>query len=116
MPLYNPGYIKSGLAKISGGATEWGIPTNERLTAVGTTTLNTNEVRYVLMRVEYPIALNAWQMEVSTGPASNANLALGIYKADGNLQPTGAPFYDSGSIAFLSHSLRACISWRSTAT
>jgi hypothetical protein len=66
---------------------------------VGTSALNINEVRYVPMRVDYPVTLTAWELEVTTGPAGNANLRLGVYLADTNLQPTGAPLYDSGSVA-----------------
>jgi hypothetical protein len=91
--------VKSGLAKISGGATQWGIPSNMGFLNVGTSALVVNEVRYVPMRVDYPVTLTAWELEVSTGPASAANLRLGIYAADTNLQPVGAPLYDSGSVA-----------------
>jgi hypothetical protein len=94
--------VKSGLAKISGGATQWGIPSNTGFTNVGTSALNVNEVRYIPIRVDYPVTLTAWELEVTTGPASNANLRLGIYAADTNLQPTGAPLYDSGSVAVAS--------------
>jgi hypothetical protein len=94
--------VKSGLAQISGGATQWGIPTNERFLNVGTSALNVNEVRYVPMRIDYPITLTAFQFEVTTGPASNANIRIGIYAASEQLQPTGAPLYDSGSIAVAS--------------
>jgi hypothetical protein len=94
--------IQSGLAKISGGITEWGVPTSERANAVATTNLNVNQVRYVWMKVEYPITLTAHQFEVTTAPASNANVRIGIYTADTNIQPTGAPLYDSGSIAVAS--------------
>lgn len=97
---FNP--VKSGLAKISGGATQWSIPTNSSFINVGTTSVNINEVRYALMRVEYPITLTAWELEVTTGPASNANIRIGIYAADTNLQPTGAPLYDSGAVAVAS--------------
>ena len=94
--------VKSGLAKISGGATEWGIPTNERFINVGTSALNVNEVRYVPMRIDYPVTLTAWELEVTAAPAGNANIALCVYKADTNLQPSGAPLYDSGSVAVAS--------------
>src|SRR6266852_1222682 len=90
---------KSGLAKISCGAQQWGIPTHERFLNVGTSALNVNEVRYIPMRVDYAVTLTAWQLEVTTGPAGSANLRLGVYAADTNLQPTGAPLYDSGSVA-----------------
>lgn len=91
--------VKSGLAKISGGATQWGVPTSMGFSNVGTSTLNVNEVRYVPMRVDYPVTLTAWQIEVTTGPGSAANLRLGVYLADTNLQPSGAPLYDSGAVA-----------------
>jgi hypothetical protein len=35
---------------------------------------------------------------VSTAPTVASNLRYGIYKADSNFQPTGAPIYDSGDI------------------
>ena len=99
-PAYTP--VKSGLAQTSGGTTEWGIPTRELAVGVSTTNLNANQVRYVYMRVEYAITLTAHQFEVTSTPASNANVRIGIYRADGTLQPTGAPLYDSGNIAVAS--------------
>jgi hypothetical protein len=98
---YNP--IKSGIAKISGGAQQWGIPTNITFSGVGSAAApNANEVRYAFIRVEYPITLTAWELEVTTGPASNANLRIGVYLGDTNLQPSGSPLYDSGSVAVAS--------------
>jgi hypothetical protein len=91
--------VKSGLAKINAGATQWGTPTNTGFINVGTSTLNINEVRYVLMRVDYPVTLTAWQLEVTAGPTGSANIRIGVYLADTNIQPSGAPIYDSGSIA-----------------
>jgi hypothetical protein len=88
---------RTGLAKISGGARQWGIP-GAVLFNVGTTALIVNEVRYIPMKVDYPVILTAWELEVSTGPSGSANLRIGIYDADADLQPSGAPLYDSGSV------------------
>lgn len=94
---------KTGIAKISGGAQQWGVP-NTGFTAGGTTALVVNEDRYVPFRVDYPITLNAWQVEVSTAPASNANIRIGVYLANTDMQPASAtaPAYDSGAIAVAS--------------
>jgi hypothetical protein len=99
--VFRKNYVKTGLAKISGGATEWGIP-GASFSAVGTTVLTINEVRYTPFTVRYPVVLTAQQFEVTAAPASNANVAIGIYAADSEVQPTGAPLYDSGSVAVAS--------------
>jgi hypothetical protein len=91
--------VLSGQPQTAGGTLLWGIPTSEKATTTSTTNLNANQVRYVWMKVEYSITVNAHQFEVTTTPASNANVRVGIYRADKTLQPTGAPLYDSGDIA-----------------
>ncbi len=96
------GIVKSGLAVISGGATLWGVPTGGLFVSETTSSIAINTVRYTFIRVEYPITLTAHQFEVSTAPASNANVRIGIYRADSTLQPTGAPLYDNGGIAVAS--------------
>lgn len=94
---------KTGIAKISGGAQQWGIP-NTGFTSAGTSALTINEDRYVPFRVDYPITLNAWQFEVTAAPASNANVRVGIYLANTDMQPASAtaPAYDSGAITVAS--------------
>lgn len=94
--------VKSGIAKISGGAQQYGIPTRVIFSSQSTSALNVNEVRYVPVYVDYAVTLNAWQLEVTTGPAGAANIRLGVYLADMNLQPVGAPLYDSGAVAVAS--------------
>lgn len=89
---------KTGIAKPSGGNKQWGIPSTH-FVSQSTTTLTINEVRYIPFFVDYPVTLTAHQFEVTTGPASDSNVAIGVYRADSDLQPTGAPLYDSGSIA-----------------
>lgn len=91
-------FVKTGVAKISGGAQQWGIPGTE-FTVTGVSAMNVNEARYIMFTVRYPLTITAQQFEVSTGPVGAANVRVGIYLADADLQPTGAPLYDSGSIA-----------------
>ncbi|HXH26668.1 MAG TPA: hypothetical protein VNG90_02145 [Candidatus Acidoferrum sp.] len=93
--------VKTGIAKISGGATQYGAP-GTLFFNQGTTTMNVNEVRYVPLFVHYPVTLTNYLFEVTTGPGSNANIRIGIYAADTNMQPTGLPLLDSGSIAVAS--------------
>jgi hypothetical protein len=92
--------FKTGLAKINGGAQQWGAP-GTLFTSQGTTALVINEDRYVPLFIPYAVTLTAWQLEVTTGPASAANLSIGIYPADTDMQPVAAtaPLYDSGSVA-----------------
>ena len=40
--------------------------------------------------------------EVTTAPTANANVRMGVYAADSNLQPTGPPLFDSGDVPVLS--------------
>ena len=58
--------VKSGIAKISGGAQQYGIPTRTAFSSQSTSTLNANEVRYIPIYVDYTVTLNAWQLEVTT--------------------------------------------------
>lgn len=90
--------IKTGIARISGGAQQWGIPGTAFISA-NTSALTANSVRYATLFVPYPVVLTNYELEVTTGPASSANLACCIYAMDTNMQPTGAPLFDSGSIS-----------------
>lgn len=81
------------------GATKYfGIP-GVNVYGVGTTAGAVGNVYYFPFYVNWPITITNWQFEVTTGPASDANVRIGIYAADGDMQPTGAPLYDSGSTA-----------------
>ncbi len=90
--------LNPGLAKISGGALQWGVP-NAVFTAANTQAMVADEDRYLPLVVDFPITISAHQFEVTTGPASDANVRIGIYAADNEMQPSGAALYDSGSIA-----------------
>jgi hypothetical protein len=98
MPLFYPPFPKAGLPQISGGALQWGIP-GLVFSGQATYALSANFLVYTPIYVQYPHTLTAWEFEVTTGPAGAANIAVGVYKADGTLQPVGAPLYDSGSTA-----------------
>lgn len=87
--------VKRGLAKSSGGTLQYGVP-GSGLIGSSTSTLTVNEVRYVPFEVKYPITITAQQLEVTSAPASDANVRVGIYSSDGFLQPTGSPLYDTG--------------------
>lgn len=87
-----------GNAKISGGAQQWGMP-NTLFVSTSTSVLTANEVRYVPMLVRDHIKLTAFQFEVTAGPIGAALVSVGIYAADNDLQPSGAPLFDSGSIS-----------------
>jgi hypothetical protein len=66
---------------------------------IGTQALTANTVYYALFEVTAPIVVDAVVAEVTTGPVSvSSDLRLGVYAADGNQQPTGAPLIDSGAI------------------
>lgn len=95
---------KTGIAKTSGGTQQYGLP-GTLFTGIGTSTLNAGEDRYTILYVPYAVTITSFKFEVTTpGPASNANVRVGIYKADTDMQPTAAlaPVYDSGDIAVAS--------------
>jgi len=92
---------QEGVPKISGGATQYGIP-NSALSSTSTLALTANQVRYNWFQVDSAITVSGWQFEVTTGPASSANVRVGIYRADNDLQPVGAPLLDSGNVAVAS--------------
>ena len=90
--------IRQPVAKITGGAVQFGIP-NTNFNSVGTSTLVANEVRYVPFTTLADITITALQLEITSGPAGAGNLVVGIYRADLEMQPTGTKMYDSGNIA-----------------
>jgi hypothetical protein len=64
-----------------------------------TQALTANTVYYQPFIVSSPITVDATNFAVSAGPASAANVRTGVYAADSNLQPSGAPLIDSGNVA-----------------
>lgn len=67
---------------------------------VGTTTqaLTANTVYYAPFEVTAPLTLDFMALEVTAAAGANGNLRMGVYAADTNLQPTGAPLFDSGDV------------------
>lgn len=97
-----PASHRTGIAKItSGGASQYAVP-GATFSGVGTSALSAGAVRYTPFLVERPITITAQQFEVTTGPASGANVRVGIYQADMENQPVGAALYDSGNISVAS--------------
>ena len=80
-------------AKIGGGALQLGVP-NAQFTSVATRALSANRVHYLPFRVAGPLTVDRVSFEVTTGPASAANMRVGLYRADDELQPDGAPLFD----------------------
>lgn len=89
--------FKTGQAKITGGGTQqWGIP-GTFMNSSGTSTLTINSVRYTPIFIPHPITITAFQFEVTAGPASDANVRVGLYAADSEMQPTSAaPLINTG--------------------
>jgi len=79
----------------------YGVP-NAQLTGAGTQALTANTVYYQPFEVTAPLTLDFMALQVTTAATGNGNLRLGIYAADANLQPTGAPLFDSGDITVTS--------------
>jgi hypothetical protein len=68
----------------------YGLP-NATLFSRGAVTYGSGADRYMFFTVTQPIEVDMYAMESNSGPASTANVYLGIYATDGNFQPTGAP-------------------------
>jgi hypothetical protein len=79
----------------------YGVP-GVSFSNVATQSLSANTVYYAAFEVTAPLTLDFMAMEVSTAAAGNGTLRLGIYAADSNLQPTGAPLFDSGDLTVTS--------------
>jgi hypothetical protein len=78
---------KPQLARTSASVLQYGIP-NAQFLNVGTTSLAVNSIRYIPFYVGHPITLSQIQFEVTAGPASNANVRIGLYNSDSFYQPT----------------------------
>jgi hypothetical protein len=78
----------------------FGIP-GKSFTALSTSgTPSTNSDIYSPFRVTgTPITLKHIAYEITSAPASTSTMYIGIYAADNNMQPTGAPLYASSAIS-----------------
>jgi len=79
----------------------FGVP-SVQFTGTGTQALTASTVYYQPFEVTAPLTLDAMTFEVTAAPSSNSNVRLGVYASDSNLQPTGAPLFDSGDVAVTS--------------
>jgi hypothetical protein len=76
----------------------YGIP-NSQMAAQTTLSATINTVYYAPFEVTAPITLDAMAFNLNAAPAAGGNVRMGVYAADSNLQPTGAPLFDSGDVA-----------------
>jgi hypothetical protein len=76
-----------------------GLPGVQIVDVTGSFTTAANTVYYSPFEVTAPIVVDYASVDVTTGPASTASVRMGIYAADTNQQPTGAPLMDSGAIS-----------------
>ena len=76
----------------------YGIP-NGQMASQTTFSASANTVYYAPFEVTAPITLDAMAFNLNAAPAANGNVRMGVYAADSNLQPTGAPLFDSGDVA-----------------
>ena len=79
----------------------YGVP-GVQFTGTGTQALTANTVYYQPFEVTAPLTLDFMALEVTTAATASGNLRLGVYAADTNLQPTGAPLFDSGDVTVTS--------------
>ena len=76
----------------------YGLP-NTEWSAVAAIVLTGNRVYYQPFLVTAPTVVDMTAFRITSGPNSPANVRTGIYAADANMQPTGAPVLDSGDVA-----------------
>ena len=76
----------------------YGLP-NVNVSGTATGSLNSGVDLFMHFFVTKAVTVDMAQFEVTTGPASNANVFVALYAADDNLQPTGAPIFDTGAVA-----------------
>jgi hypothetical protein len=94
----------------------YGIP-NGQMASQTTFSAAANTVYYAPFEVTAPITVDA--MAYSIGVAQTAgggNVRMGIYAADSNLQPTGAPLFDSGDAPFTTSTTGAVLKQGTPAT
>lgn len=77
----------------------YGIP-NAQLASQATFSASANTVYYAPFEVTAPLTVDAMAYSIAVTQAAGGNVRMGIYAADSNLQPTGAPLFDSGDAPF----------------
>jgi hypothetical protein len=89
-------FAKTGRPK-GGGTTHYIMPTSGGRMVDGTAIPSVNTDYYGAFRFETPVVVDRLACEVTT--LQSGNLRMGLYMADGDLQPMGAPLADSGDIS-----------------
>ena len=69
------------------------------ITAVGTFQPGLDTDHYQPIFTDEPLIVDRIALEVSTAGTAASTLRFGLYRADKDFQPTGAPLTDSGTIA-----------------
>jgi hypothetical protein len=77
----------------------YGIP-NGQMASQTTFSASANTVYYAPFEVTAPLTVDAMAYSIGVAQAAGGNVRMGIYAADSNLQPTGAPLFDSGDAPF----------------
>jgi hypothetical protein len=83
-----------GAPEASGGTRGVGIP-GTPLGTVSTRSQSINQSRYYKFTLRAPVTIDQMTFEVSTAPASNANVRCGLTLADVDWQPIGTPIADA---------------------
>jgi len=74
----------------------YGLPDHSFYTRT-TFALTANFQYYIPFKVTQPITVDMIYFRVTTAPSSTATVRTGIYAADNNFQPSGAPIVDAGN-------------------
>jgi len=74
----------------------YGLPDHSFYTRT-TFPLTANFQYYIPFKVTQPITVDMTFFRVATAPSSTATVRTGIYAADNNFQPSGAPIVDAGN-------------------
>lgn len=92
--------VKRGQAKTASGTQSYGVP-GTSFTGLVSLALTAGR-KYYFPFISPALTMSDWLLNVTTAPASAANVRHGIYASDTDMQPIGAPLYDSGDIAVAS--------------
>lgn len=95
VPATKGGVTAYGRIKIS-GTVGYCVP-GIAATSANTFTLVANTLYYHFIYIPTAITIDQCGFVVTVGPASAANVRVGIYAADTDMQPTGAPLFDIGT-------------------
>lgn len=99
IPAADGGALAQGRPK-QGATTYYGIP-GAKITAGSAGGITVNRLRFSPFRVPTAIIVDAIALTITTGSAAT-NARCGVYAATTDLQPSGAPLFDTGNISLAS--------------